>query len=174
VKINALLHGGKQERDRRPGTENVPAIAGLARAIALRQQERESEAVRLFELSKEFWSRLHELYPAATFNGHQLHRLPGILNVSFPGFDSLAMVMNLDLHGIAVSNGSACSAGSVEPSHVLRAMKVGPSLANSAIRFSLGRNTTTEELDATLAALKKILARKTRPAQSSKTESINS
>jgi cysteine desulfurase len=162
VKTHALLHGGKQERERRPGTENVAAIVALAKALELRQLERDHEAARLFELSQNFVRRVRELYPAATLNSHPQQRMPGIVNLSFPGFDSLAMVMSLDLHGIAVSNGSACSAGSVEPSHVLRAMKVGAARENSAIRFSLGRNTTAAEIDATLVALEKILARKLR------------
>jgi cysteine desulfurase len=162
VKIRSLLHGGKQERDRRPGTENVPAIVGLAKALELRHLERDREAARLFELAQSFISRVCDLYPAATLNSHPQQRVPGIINFSFPGFDSLALVMSLDLHGIAVSNGSACSAGSVEPSHVLRAMKLGAARENSAIRFSLGRNTTAADIDATLAALEKILARRSR------------
>ncbi|MGH7491172.1 MAG: cysteine desulfurase family protein [bacterium] len=162
VRIQSLLYGGKQERDRRPGTENVAAIVGLARALELRHQERDHEAARLFELSQNFALRVRELYPAATLNSHPQQRVPGIVNLSFPGFDSLSMVMSLDLQGIAVSNGSACSAGSVEPSHVLRAMKLGAARENSAIRFSLGRNTTAAEIDTALAALEKILARKTR------------
>lgn len=160
VKISALLHGGKQERERRPGTENIPAIVGLAKAIELRQKEKEHEAVRWFERSQNFWQRVREIFPGAALNSHPQQRVPGILNISFPGFDSLSMVMSLDLHGIAVSNGSACSAGSVEPSHVLRAMKLGAVRENSAIRFSFGRNTTEDEIAATLAALEKILCRK--------------
>ncbi len=172
VKINSLLHGGKQERDRRPGTENIPAIAGLAQAVALRQKEKENEGERLFALTENFWRRVRALYPPAALNSHPQQRLPGILNISFPGFDSLALVMSLDLQGIAVSNGSACSAGSVEPSHVLRAMKVGAGREHSAIRFSFGRNTTEAEIDATLVALEKILARKSRVRKLPKVASI--
>ena len=160
VKINAILHGGKQERERRPGTENVAAIVGLGKAVELRRQEQESEWQRLRTLSENFIARVKSVYPNVSFNGNSTHRLPGVINLSFTGMDSLALVMSLDLQGLAVSNGSACSSGSVEPSHVLRAMKLPREHANSAIRFSLGKYTTEEELETTVQALEKILARR--------------
>ncbi len=162
VKISSLLHGGKQERERRAGTENVAAIAGLGKAVALRRQEHESEWQRLRMLSQNFIARVHELYPNVSFNGNENHRLPGVVNLSFPGRDSLAMVMSLDLQGVAVSNGSACSSGSVEPSHVLRAMNLSRERANSAIRFSMGKYTTEAEIETTLEALEKILVKRAR------------
>lgn len=160
VKLTSLLHGGKQERERRAGTENVAAIVGLGKAVTLRQAEQKSEWQRLLELSEKFISRVQAIYPSACLNGNANHRLPGVVNLSFPGMDSLAMVMSLDLQSIAVSNGSACSSGSVEPSHVLRAMKVSRERANSAIRFSLGKYTTAAEIDTTIVALQKILAKR--------------
>ncbi len=160
VKLASLLHGGKQERERRAGTENVAAIVGLGKAVALRKAEQEIEWQRLHKFSESFIARVRELYPQASLNGHPSHRLPAVVNLSFPGMDSLAMVMSLDLQGFAVSNGSACSSGSVEPSHVLRAMKVSRERANSAIRFSFGKYTTEAEIDATLEALQKILAKR--------------
>lgn len=160
VKLAAMLHGGKQERERRAGTENVAAIVGLGKAVALRNGEQESEWQRLRELSEKFIARVQASYPNAGLNGNANRRLPGVVNLSFPGMDSLAMVMSLDLQGIAVSNGSACSSGSVEPSHVLRAMTVSRERANSAIRFSLGKYTTAAEIDTTLVALQKILAKR--------------
>lgn len=160
VKSNSILHGGKQERERRPGTENVAAIVGLGKAIELRRQEHESEWQRLRTLSENFIARVKSVYPNVSFNGNAAYRLPGVINLSFAGMDSLAMVMSLDLQGLAVSNGSACSSGSVEPSHVLRAMKLNRERANSAIRFSIGKYTTQAELEATVQALEKILARR--------------
>lgn len=162
AKIMPLLHGGKQERERRAGTENVAAIVGFGRATAMIMAEREREAERLRTLTQDFWQNVQQIYPQATLNSPPRERLPGVLNISFPGMDSLAMVMSLDLQGIAVSNGSACSSGSVEPSHVLRAMNLSNDRANSAIRFSFGRYTTQAELAETLAALEQILQRRKR------------
>lgn len=170
VKLASILHGGKQERERRAGTENVAAIVGLGKAVALRKAEQEGEWQRLHKLTENFISRVLAFYPSASFNGNAQHRLPGVVNLSFPGMDSLAMVMSLDLHGVAVSNGSACSSGSVEPSHVLRAMKISRERANSAIRFSFGKYTTEAEIEATLEALQKILAK--RRAHHPRTESL--
>lgn len=166
VKLASLLHGGKQERERRAGTENVAAIVGLGKAVALRQAEHESEWQRLRKLSESFIARVREFYPGASLNGNDQQRLPGVVNLSFSGMDSLALVMSLDLQGVAVSNGSACSSGSVEPSHVLRAMRLTRERANSAIRFSLGKYTTEAELEATALALEKILARRIKRATS--------
>lgn len=162
AKLTPLLHGGKQERERRAGTENVAAIVGLGRATAMIMAEREREAERLRALTQDFWQNVQQIYPQATLNSPPRERLPGVLNISFPGMDSLAMVMSLDLQGIAVSNGSACSSGSVEPSHVLRAMNLSNDRANSAIRFSFGRYTAQAELTETLAALEQILQRRKR------------
>lgn len=162
AKIMPLLHGGKQERERRAGTENVAAIVGFGRATAMIMAEREREAERLRTLTQDFWQNVQQIYPQATLNSPPRERLPGVLNISFPGMDSLAMVMSLDLQGIAVSNGSACSSGNVEPSHVLRAMNLSNDRANSAIRFSFGRYTTQAELTETLAALEQILQRRKR------------
>lgn len=162
AKIMPLLHGGKQERERRAGTENVAAIVGFGRATAMIMAECEREAERLRTLTQDFWQNVQQIYPQATLNSPPRERLPGVLNISFPGMDSLAMVMSLDLQGIAVSNGSACSSGSVEPSHVLRAMNLSNDRANSAIRFSFGRYTTQAELTETLAALEQILQRRKR------------
>jgi cysteine desulfurase len=160
VKLASLLHGGKQERERRAGTENVAAIVGLGKAVALRKVEQESEWQRVRKLSENFIARVRALFPQAGLNGHASRRLPGVVNLSFPGMDSLAMVMSLDLQGVAVSNGSACSSGSVEPSQVLRAMKLSRERANSAIRFSFGKYTTEAEIEAALEALQKIFAKR--------------
>lgn len=157
VKLQPLVFGGHQERERRAGTENVAGIAGLATAaeLALAQQVAESE--RLRTLTENFWRRVREIFPNVQMNGNAESRLPAVLNLSFPGFESTALLMSLDLQGIAVSNGSACSSGSVEISHVLRAMKLPKERAMSALRFSFGKYTTEAEVEITLQALAKIL-----------------
>jgi cysteine desulfurase len=160
VKLEPILFGGHQERDRRAGTENVAAIVGLGRATELVMADRAAEAERLRALTNHFWQQVQEIYPNAVMNGHPELRLPAVLNISFPGFESMALVMSLDLQGIAVSDGSACSSGSVEISHVLRAMRVSRERAVSALRFSFGRYTTAAEAETTLQALAKILERK--------------
>ena len=140
----------------RPGTENVAGIVGLAAAVQLCDSRRQQDMEHLVHLSDYFMQRLLELIPGAVINGHPQHKVPWIINVSFPGLDNTSLVMGLDLEGIAVSNGSACSSGKVEPSHVLQAMGLHPALQKSAIRISLGRHTTQEELDRTLVTLQKL------------------
>ena len=159
-RIAPLLHGGKQERDRRAGTENVAAIAGFGQAVVIAMHQLEEEKQRLRHLADYFASRLMAEFPECVCNGHPEHRLHHIINASFPGWDSLSLVMRMDMEGVAISNGSACSSGSVEPSHVLRAMKLPSERASSAVRFSLGRTTTKEELEATILALRRIVKRK--------------
>ena len=156
VSLRKLLHGGGQERDMRPGTENVAGIVGLAAAVQLCETRRQQDMKHLVHLSDYFMRRLKELIPGAVINGHPQHKVPWIINVSFPGLDNTSLVMGLDLEGIAVSNGSACSSGKVEPSHVLQAMGLHPALQKSAIRISLGRHTTQEELDCALMTLQKL------------------
>ncbi len=163
VKLQPLLFGGHQERDRRAGTENVAGIVGLGRAAELMIAEQKAEAERLRALSEHFWQQVQKIFPKAALNGNPESRLPAVLNLSFPGFESTALVMSLDLQGIAVSNGSACSSGSVEVSHVLRAMKISRERAVSALRFSFGKYTTEAEVETTLQTLGKILQRQARP-----------
>lgn len=162
VKIEPIIHGGHQERERRAGTENVAGIAGLGKAAGLILADQAAEAERLRTLTGNFWQQVQQLFPKAVMNGHPEWRLPAVLNISFPGFESMALVMGLDLQGIAVSNGSACSSGSVEVSHVLRAMKLPRERAVSALRFSFGKYTTGAEVETTLQALARILQRKPR------------
>ncbi|MDZ7359951.1 MAG: cysteine desulfurase [candidate division KSB1 bacterium] len=162
VKLQPLLFGGHQERDRRAGTENVAGIVGLGKAAELMIANQAAESERLRALSENFWRRVQQIFPGATMNGNPASRLPAVLNLSFPGFESTALLMSLDLQGIAVSNGSACSSGSVEVSHVLRAMKLPQERAVSALRFSFGKYTTEAEIETTLQALEKILQRKSK------------
>lgn len=159
VKLQPLLFGGHQERERRAGTENVAGIVGLGKAAELIMANQAAETARLRTLSENFWQQVQKIFPHAMLNGHPEARLPTVLNISFPGFESTALLMSLDLQGIAVSNGSACSSGSVEVSHVLRAMKLSRERAVSALRFSFGKYTTGAEVETTLQALAKILQR---------------
>jgi len=160
VKLQPLLFGGHQERERRAGTENVAGIVGLGRAAELMMAEQKAEVERLCALSEHFQQQVRKIFPKVTLNGNPESRLPAVLNLSFLGFESTALVMSLDLQGIAVSNGSACSSGSVEVSHVLRAMKISRERAVSALRFSFGKYTTEAEVETTLQSLGKILQKR--------------
>jgi cysteine desulfurase len=144
--LEPLLHGGTQDRGRRPGTENVASIIGLARAAELAVEEREQECSRLETLRDSLESAILERVPDAVVHGRNTTRAPHVLNVSVPGTDSESLLMALDLKGIACSGGSACSSGSISPSHVLVAIGVSPELAGAAIRMSLGSLTTDESV----------------------------
>ena len=145
--IEAVQFGGAHENQRRPGTENVAAIVGMAAAAewALRDRAREQE--REAALRDRLWNQIAESFPAATQNGDTTHRLANTLNVSFAGSSSETILMGLDLEGVCASSGSACMVGSVVASHVLLAMGLPESLASSAVRFSLGHETTEKEID---------------------------
>jgi cysteine desulfurase len=162
VKIQPIIYGGHQERERRAGTENVAGIIGLGKATELMMADQTTEAERLRQLTESFWQQVQQIFPKSVMNGNPKSRLPAVLNISFPGFESMALVMSLDLQGIAVSNGSACSSGSVEVSHVLRAMKISRERAVSALRFSFGKYTTEAEVQITLQVLANILQRSPR------------
>lgn len=144
--LEPLLHGGTQDRGRRPGTENVASIIGLARAAELAVEEREQECRRLEALRNKLEATILERVPDAVVHGRNTTRAPHVLNVSVPGTDSESLLMALDLKGIACSGGSACSSGSISPSHVLVALGVSPELASAAIRMSLGSLTTEESV----------------------------
>ncbi len=159
VSINRIQFGGSHENERRPGTENVAAIVGMARAAELAVQEIEMEQGRERALRDQLWKGVQHAFPPAILNGHPTERLANTLNVSFPGLDGEALLINLDLEGICASSGSACMVGSIVPSHVLLAMGVAPELAKSTVRFSLGKQTTEAEIEATVAALVRIFAR---------------
>jgi cysteine desulfurase len=147
VRWTPWLHGGQQEREKRAGTENVPAVIGFGRAAELLPTWRDTEAARLRSLRDAFFAALKDRLPDLRRNGHPTDRLPNNLNVSFPGTDGETVLLSLDLHGIAASSGSACASGSIEPSHVLLALGLPLPLARAAVRFSLGRGTTPEDLD---------------------------
>ncbi|MEP6905919.1 MAG: cysteine desulfurase family protein, partial [Gemmatimonadales bacterium] len=144
--LQPLMHGGTQDRGRRPGTENVASVIGLARAVELTLVERDAECNRITGLRQRLESALLEKIPDAVIHGRNAARAPHVLNISIPGTDSESLLMALDLKGIAASGGSACQSGSISPSHVLVAMGVSPELAGAAIRFSLGALTTEESI----------------------------
>ena len=142
--LEPLLHGGTQDRGRRPGTENVALAVGLALAAELALAERDAECRRLGELRDALERALLERIPDAVVHGRGAERAPHILNLSVPGTDSESLLMALDLAGVACSAGSACQSGSVSPSHVLMALGVEPGLASAAVRMSLGSLTTDD------------------------------
>ena len=140
VKVSPLIHGGTQERERRAGTENVPGIVGFGAAVELAERMREDESKRLTALRNYFIGRLFDSIPDIRLNGSRDRRLPNNVNISIAGVDGAAVLMSLDRAGIAASSGSACSSGSIEPSHVLKAIGLPHELACSGIRLTLGRH----------------------------------
>ncbi len=144
--LEPLFFGGSQDRGRRPGTENVAAAVGLARAMELAVAEREAHWAELEALRDQLEAALVARVPDAMVHGRGAKRAPHILNVSVPGTDSESLLMALDLQGVAASSGSACQSGSITPSHVLSAMGVRADLASAAIRMSLGALTTPEDI----------------------------
>jgi cysteine desulfurase len=158
-RITPLFHGGSHERNRRPGTENVAGIVGFGKAIQIAMESMESEAKKLSELRDTLMDRLAEKIEHIHLNGHPMKRLPGTLNVSFAGIEGESIVLSLDLKGIAVSSGSACTSGALEPSHVLLAMGLSSELAQGSIRFSMGRENSKEDVEYVVQVLPEIIER---------------
>jgi cysteine desulfurase len=159
LSIQPLMFGGAHENQRRPGTENVAAIAGMAAATDFALKEQEKEQQREKSLRDELWARIVDIFPEAQQNGDSVRRLANTLNVSFPGFDSETLLMALDLEGVCASSGSACMVGSVVASHVLLAMGLSMERAGSAVRFSSGKQTTADEIERAADALARIFER---------------
>jgi cysteine desulfurase len=155
VKLTPWLHGGTQEREKRAGTENVAGIVGFGKAAELLPTWRDKTSARLAPLRDDFWTELQNKIPGAVLNGPPPgpERLPGNLNVCFPGTDAETLLLALDFRGVAASAGSACASGSLEPSHVLIALGRSLTQARASVRFSLGRHTTDTELSQTLEIL---------------------
>src|SRR5262245_13138542 len=162
--IQPIMFGGAHENQRRPGTENVAGVAGMAAAAEWVLSDADEEKQREARLRDDFWTRIAKLFPDAQENGDRVHRLGNTLNVSFIGVDSETMLMALDLEGVCASSGSACMVGSVRASHVLLAMGLPMESARSAIRFSLGRRTTAEDIANAADALRRI-AKRTKDAR---------
>jgi cysteine desulfurase len=147
TKLVSVQHGGDHERRRRAGTENVPGIVGFGKAVELRARDMAAEAARLATLRDRLWEGLRGRVPDVRLNGHPTERLPGTCNLCFRHVESESIVLGLDLRGVAVSAGSACSSGNVEPSYVLVAMGVPLDWAMGAVRCSLGRSITADDID---------------------------
>jgi cysteine desulfurase len=159
LSIQPIMFGGAHENERRPGTENVAAIVGMAAAAEWVEQEHEKEQEREKKLRDELWTRIAENVPDAKQNGANAPRLANTLNVSLLGIDSEMLLIALDLEGVCASSGSACMVGSVVASHVLLAMGLPMESARSAVRFSLGKWTTADEIKAAGDAVRKIVDR---------------
>ena len=159
VQITPLLHGGDQEKRRRASTQNTPGIAGFGRAVELAVSEMEKEAVRQSRLRDKLIAALLEAVPESKLNGHPKFRLPNNVNMSFAYVEGEAMLLNLDMEGIAASTGSACTSSSLEPSHVLTACGMTHELSHGSLRFSLGRTTTEEEIEQVIKVLPPIISK---------------
>ena len=159
VRLEPVIHGGKQEVGLRAGTENVPAIVGLGRAAELVAHTlRDSKEIE--RLRDKLEGDIKKLVPGAKLNGHRESRLPNTLNLTLPGLRGESIVVAMDQHGILPSSGSACKAGSPEPTHVLIAMGRAEEEAHCSVRFSLSHNTTEEDINETVSALEQVLEEK--------------
>jgi cysteine desulfurase len=159
TRLVSFMHGGEQERRRRAGTENVPAIVGLGKAVELAGPEMGKEAERLAYLRDKLIKGLGERIDHIRLNGHPRKRLPNNVNVSIDFVEGESMLLNLDLEGICASTGSACSSASLEPSHVLLALGLSPEQAHGSLRFTLGRENTEADVERVLEVLPGIVAR---------------
>jgi cysteine desulfurase len=148
TRLGAILFGGHHERERRPGTENVPGVAAFGCAAELADEHLNVEARRVGELRDRLESVILERIPHTGVNGSRAARTPNTTNIYFDGLEGEALVIALDLRGFAVSSGAACSSGAVEPSHVLTAIGLSAERARASIRFSLGNSNTVEQVDA--------------------------
>lgn len=159
VKLHALLHGGHHELNRRAGTENVSGIVGMGKAAELAVKNQEEENSRLSLLRDRLEKEILEKIPYACSNGHPEHRLPNTANFVFEFIEGEGLVLSLDFEGIAVSTGSACTSGTLEPSHVLKAIGVPAEIMQGSIRFSLGYYNTEEEINHALEVLPRLVSR---------------
>ena len=159
VRVGKIITGGHQERSMRGGTTNVPGIVGLAEAFRLANEEMAQNNAHVSAIRDRFVARVLREIPYVKFNGHPKDRLPNNANFSFRYIEGESLLFSLDLAGIAVSSGSACSSGSLEPSHVLLATGLPEGLAHGSIRFSFGKENTAEQIDIAVEKLKEIVVR---------------
>jgi cysteine desulfurase len=159
TKMVSVQHGGEHERSRRAGTENVAGIVGFGAAVEIRGREMTAEGVRLSALRDRLWDEVRARIPEVRLNGHPTERLPGTCNLCFRGVESESIVLGLDLKGIGVSAGSACTSGNVEPSYVLVAMGVPVEWAMGSVRSSLGHGTSREDVDYVVESIEPLVAK---------------
>ncbi len=157
VRLPSMIHGGAQERGRRAGTENVPGIVGFGQAVKEAQDAMQERAKKEQKLRDYFMDAVLAKIPYARVNGSRKERLPNNVNFSFQYIEGESLLIMLDMQGICASSGSACTAGSVEPSHVLMALGLPEEIANGSIRFTLGADTTREDIDTTIEKLAEIV-----------------
>ncbi|WP_312906797.1 cysteine desulfurase NifS [Tissierella praeacuta] len=159
VKIDSLISGGGQERNRRAGTENVPAIVGMGKAIELAYENLDEHNDKLIKLRDSLIQKIQSNISYVRLNGHPTHRLPGNVNMCFRFIEGESLLLSLDMEGIAGSSGSACTSGSLDPSHVLLAIGLPHEIAHGSLRLSLGDFNTEEEIDYVVEKLVKIVDR---------------
>lgn len=159
VRIAPFQHGGHHERSKRAGTENVPGIVGFAKAVEIAHKDMKKNDAHLKRLTKKMRDGLNKALKEIYLNGHPENRLPGTLNMSFRYIEGESMVLNFDMKGISASTGSACTSGSLEPSHVLIAMGVPPDMAQGSVRFSFGYENTEADVDYCLTEIPPIVER---------------
>ena len=159
VRMTPLLFGGGHERGLRSGTENIPALVGLGAACDLARAEMAAHATRLTPLRNRLIEEIRRRVPHTSLNGHPTDRLSNNVNVSFAGVDAEALLIALDLEGIAASSGSACTSGSLDPSHVLLACGQEPTVARGSLRLTLGRTTTEQDIEHVIQVLPRLVAR---------------
>lgn len=159
VKLDKLIAGGGQERSQRGGTTNTPLVVGMAKALEMAQSQMEKNNRHIAKLRDRFVERVLAEIPYVRFNGNKQHRVPSVANFSFEFVEGEGILMLMDFHGVAVSSGSACSSGSLDPSHVLLAMGVPIEISHGSIRFSFGKDNTEEEVDYTVEALKDTISK---------------
>ena len=158
VKIRSFVHGGGQERKRRAGTENVPGIIGIGTAAKLCAETMKKRSVREQELRDHLIDRVMAEIPYTRLNGHREKRLPNNANFSFQFVEGESVLIKLDMAGICASSGSACTSGSLDPSHVLLAIGLPHEIAHGSLRLTLGDDTTMEQIDYVVDTLKEIIA----------------
>jgi cysteine desulfurase len=159
TRVTSWAHGGHHERSRRAGTENIPGIVGFAKAMEIAQRDMQEQSKYLKNLTETFYQKLTQTISDVILNGHLEKRIPNTLNLSFKAVEGESIILSLDLKGVAVASGSACTSGTLEPSHVLSAMGISPEIAQGAIRFSFGRGNTMEDVEYVVGILPEIVSR---------------
>lgn len=159
VKINSFIHGGQQERGKRASTENIPGIVGLGKAIEVAMENMEAYNKKLIDLREKTIEGLMAKVPYIRLNGHRTSRLPGNVNISFQFIEGESLLLMLDMQGVCGSSGSACSSGSLDPSHVLMAIGLSHEIAHGSLRLSFGDENTEEDVDYVLEEVPKIVSR---------------